>query len=293
MLPVGPGVAAPRPAVAGRRHFDGDQVTGIRGRGAPVPRFRQRHRAQETGDLPRRGDAEAIDRRRACPVDVRAVVGHRQVRIARHHPFGEVVGFLEVLAPRDRQRPAAPQDLQRRFLRLPLPPAPAGPGVALEVTRLQRALGGDAVDDVRERLRLVAAEVLGPPRARQTTGPEPLETNLPVAEPLAGDRRRIVGPVLEERPVPLQQVTEHARLIAVEPARQDQVVRALDDVDRVNLDVPQLLHNFPDDCGSGLPGRVVEQTLCPEEQTPGGGRVDGWDGSRRHEGNSTVSRQLL
>ena len=100
-------------------------------------------------------------------------------------------------------------------------------------------------------------------------------------------------PVFEERPVLLQQSVQHARLVAVEATGQDQVVRPFDDVDRIKLDVAQLPHECARDGGRGPPGRIVEQSLGAEEQPPGGGRGDGWDGSRGQEGNFTLSAQLL
>ena len=90
-----------------------------------------------------------------------------------------------------------------------------------------------------------------------------------------------------------QQAVEHARLVAVEAAGEDQVVGPLDDVDRVQLHVAQLLHELACAGGRGPPGRVVEQSLGAEEQTPGGGCVDDGHGTRGHEGNLTALSSFL
>ena len=104
--------------------------------------------------------------------------------------------------------------------------------VVLEVAAHQRAFAADAVQDVTHDTVGVVAHLPTVPLFSL----EPLEAVPPVGEPLERDQRGVVGPVLEEPPVGFQQVRQRRRSVIGEARGEDQVVRAIDDVDRVHLD---------------------------------------------------------
>ena len=78
-----------------------------------------------------------------------------------------------------------------------------------------------------------------------------------------------MGPVLEDRPVPLVQKAQRLRPVGLPPRPEDHVVRPLDGVDAVDLDEAE-----PADQGQQVraprgAGRRFRQSVAIEEDAPG------------------------
>jgi hypothetical protein len=206
-------------------------------------------------------------------------------------PLGEVVDLVEAGPPRDRQLAGAPEVLQRGLLGLPPPPGLVGPlgALVLEVAGHQGPLAGDALADVVDHPLRVGADALHPPGVLEHAPAVALEADLPIGVPDRGDGRGVVRPVLEEPPVALQEPFEEARLVALEAGGEGQVVRPLDDVDRVDLDEAHPLDDVVESAGGRPAAGIVEQPLGAQQQAPGRGGGDSGErgGFRRHGGEDT------
>jgi hypothetical protein len=185
----------------------------------------------------------------------------------RDHPLGKIVDLLEALAPGHRQLAGAPEIFQRRLRRVPVPPSAGVFATTLlrfvpaQVPRHDRALGADVVEHpVQHRLETLAVP-LAPtfPQGLALPG----EAAHPVGIEAGRDDRGVVGPVLEQRRLALQQVVELAVAVGVIARKEDQVVGALHRVDAVDLDEAQLLDQIVEalagEAASHRPGKALSR----------------------------------
>ena len=196
--------------------------------------------APEGRELAPGREAQALQRAAAGPVDEGLMIRPRRQVMFRNHPLRQVVDLLKGLAPGHGQVAGAPEVLQGGLLRMPVPPATAALlAVLAEVAGHQRAFAGDARQHPLEQALEAGAAELAP--ALDEACPLALEAWLPEGVKAAGDHRRVVGPVLEERRLALQQMGQLRLAIGLVAAEEDVVVGPLDRVDAVDLDVAQIL----------------------------------------------------
>jgi hypothetical protein len=113
--------------------------------------------------------------------------------------FGQVVHFLKVHAPCDRQATGAPEQLERSLRRLPFPPTALCAAWTFEALGENRPFFAHALLDALELAIDVAAETFTPPRARVDPLAFAIEPMFPVCEPQRRDRGRVVCPLFEQR----------------------------------------------------------------------------------------------
>ena len=114
----------------------------------PTPQRDTRRAASRDGiacpelrELARGRDAEPLERRAAGPLDVLVGLRCRRGVGLGQHALDQVVDLVEAVAAGDREAPGPPQELERRLLGRPVPPARRRAGRrALEVARAQRTL---------------------------------------------------------------------------------------------------------------------------------------------------------
>ena len=251
--------------LAGSRafHLHFDQLAGVPG-GAPGPCLVERSRVPEGRDLSGRSEAEPVESARACPVERFPVVRHGGAEGGRDHAVGQVEDLLEPLAPVDGERAGAPEEFQRCLRRMPVPPAGCvAPSAAAEFARHDGPTLANALQHVVEPVLEPCPPPIPPARAQHfSVAPEP---QLPIGIERHGDDRRIVGPVLEQRAPPFQQVVEMLRPVASAPGGQNHMVGALDRGDAVDLDEAQTL----DQPCKIFTFRRAPKAVPVEEQLPG------------------------
>ena len=211
------------------------------------------------------------------------VGGARRRVLLGDDPLGQVVDLVEAGPPSDRQLARAPEIFERGLLRLPPPPPLLAGPLSLEIAGHQRPLLDDALAHVADHRLRLGPDALHPPRMLQHPAAVALEADLPVGIPRGGDGRGVVRPVLEEPALALQEPLQQARLIPLEPGGEDQMMRPLDHVDRVDLDEAHPLDQLVEGVRGRLAARVVEQPLGAQEEAAGGGGGEGGKGGRRLE----------
>ena len=201
----------------------------------------------------------------------------------------QVVDLLESLATRNRQLPRPPQHLERRLLRLPAPPAAGLPlSIPVELARKHRPVVADSLTHALKDLQVTGTEPLPQPRRVVNPRAKALEAMAPVRKKGDGDGRRIVRPVLEQRPPLLDQPREQRRSISVPARRECEMVRPLDDIDRIDLHEPHPLDERQHAGVRRRTRRVVEQALRVEQQPPRLRRTHDRDSRGHDEEHSTL-----
>ena len=260
--PVEPGVSRPRVASAAFEPHGGD-LAATCGGGAPVRRLARLDRVQMVRDLPRGRRAEPIERLAAAPRDERAAGRCRWERSV--HALREVVDLVEAAPPRDRDLSAPPEMLERRLMRRPVPPALAGARGPREVAGRERAALGDRSAHLVDDATPTRTEPRAHPGALSVARAAPLEAVDPPGKPVAADDARVVRPVLEQAARRLGVVRELHRAESVETRVEDQVMRALDRVDAVDLHEAEPRDGGEDARARRAPRGAIERASGKEE----------------------------
>ena len=185
----------------------------------------------------------------------------------RDHPLGEVVDLLKALPARDREMAGAPQELQRHLVRMPVPKAAARPLAVAEIARHDRAVLPDVVE---HRLDPAVVVMLCEPAAIAAREPRPvaLEADLPVRVEAGRDDRGVVGPVLEQPRLALEEALQQCRPVGLVAREQDHVMGARHHVDAVHLDEAHALDQREQAIGGELAARRIGQPLQRQDQAP-------------------------
>jgi hypothetical protein len=137
---------------------------------------------------------------------------------------------------------------------VPGPPAPAAPRSLAQRTGAHRPLLADPLEHLGDELRALALHPhRGAPALFERLGPR----HPPAQQRVQVDRqqRGLVPPVLEQLAAPEGQVGDQPGVVRPEPAEQRQVVGALEDVDRVDLQQVRTPEHPPDVPRRHRPGR--------------------------------------
>ena len=204
----------------------------------------------QIGDFVARHQAKGVERTIDVPRGVRLGRRRSGIGIRRQHALGQVKDLLEALAS-DHQVAGHEQVLQRAFGGFPVPPASGSPG-GLEMPRHQRPFVAYPRQYVLG-LGLVGAEPV------MAVGADALLAWQRVAEIAPRQVSGGVRPVFEHR-----RAIEPVGPVAGNARRQDVVMGAFDDADRVDLDEADAV----DDVGDG----VRTAPRGSEETRPGGQR---------------------
>ena len=151
---------------------------------------------------------------------------------------------------------------------MPVPPAAAAPSlVPAKMRSRHRSLPGDMVEDAVKK-RLVAIREPALPACAQRLGIAG-EAVPPMRKGLDGQGRRVMGPVLPQLPVALQQRFERLGPVALAPAEQDHVMRAFHRRDAVDLNEADPLNQCGERGAGGGASRRVSKGMPVEEQLAG------------------------
>src|SRR4051812_28062371 len=176
----------------------------------------------------------------------------------------KLVGLQHAGALADRQQAAIEGELQRALRWLAARP-------------FVRLLDQHVVRDVADRQRAVPPDALEhPPDIRGLHCPEPWMVPAPIADHVAHVEaqiaRRHVGermrPVFEHRLVDRLRLAQIVALVGGNARVENLMVAALDDVDRVDLHVAEVLHRRARRLRSGAEGGRLVKTLGPQPEPP-------------------------
>ncbi len=144
----------------------------------------------------------------------------------------------------------------------------------LDVARRQRAVGAQAVEDVRAERRVHL-----PPLHRARVARVAAHLPRVQRQVLGQDQRRLVRPELEQRTVAVDEPLEHGDVERPEPAEHDEQVRARHDARRVELQAAQRAADGGDRRGVGAPARARPgEPLVGQREA-----ADGDGGHAQHE----------
>ena len=210
--------------------------------------------------------------------------------LRRQHPLGQVVEPREVVHPPAGRDPTGVEEpLQGQLGVVPVPPG------ALRHRPLRQLAGHDR-PPLRHHL-VHGLDVAGPLLAHADhAAPRPLRRSrhLPAEQPVVLDRdvRRLVAPVLEQLAVG-RRSREQVPRVRTEAGEQRQLLRAHEDVHRVDLDEPDPVHHPPQVAAVHPAGRArVGEALRGQRHPPGLRAGEGERGHRldRPDDGPRVSR---
>jgi hypothetical protein len=185
----------------------------------------------------------------------------------RQRTLQQVVALLEVLARVNRQRARHPQVVERMLHGAPVPPPALAPGsVAVEVAVAHGPVGRDRGPDAFEHAH-VPSQPVGP---AGVADPVVEHGAAPPRQHRGRDETRGVRPVLEEQATAIDQAVERGPVVGAEAAPHREVVRTVQDVDRVELDAADVLRE-PDQASRRERRRARSQQMLPLEKEPGDG----------------------
>ena len=193
-----------------------------------------------------------------------------------HHPLGQVEALPEVRPGVDERAPAHPQVVEGVRGGLPVPPAAgrARGAPVLEVGAAQGTAGGDRVLD-----RPQDAAVLLEPAAPGAAAQGVVEHRpAPGREVRRRHQAGGVGPVLEQEPPAVDEPLHGRAVVGSEAAPQREVVGALDHVDGVDLEPPDVLHEGQQGGGGEPAGPRPREVLAGQEEGGHGAAAEGGSG---------------
>jgi len=212
--------------------------------------------APVVGEVADRRDAERPPRL-AHELAQRIILADRRVEHVGGQPsLGEVVVPLEVLAARDDDPTVEEHGLEGGLDLRPAPPRPRAPvGLVLDLRRRQRPLGGELAEHEVGHAAVGAIPALGLARARELV----LAVPLPQGPGLERDERGLVRPRLDVgRPAREREPVELRLVVGAEAREEREVVAALEDVDRVDLQHREPLQREVELARADGPGRPPE-----------------------------------
>ena len=210
-------------------------------------RFGERDRIHEVTQLTRSGGAQTRQCFGARPFNGVAARRHRVARTM--HTFTEVVHLFKSASRVHREIARAPQELECSFVRRPIPPALAGIFFWLhafgrrEITRGQCAALFDLIVHMSDGCLPIGAQARTHPRVSGQPHATAFKAMRPPHQPIAADDAGVVGPMFKCVTRGFGVVREHRLRVAVESRVHDEVMRAFDGADAVELDEPEFAND--------------------------------------------------
>jgi hypothetical protein len=197
----------------------------------------------------------------------------------------QIEALVEVAPGVDREHARHPEVMQGVMGGRPAPPAAARPA-SFEVSAAHGAGRLDRRFHLREHFRVLAQ----PPRPAELARMVVEHRAAPEREKRRRDEARGVRPVLEEQPSAIDQAVEARAVVRSEPVPDRQVMGAVDDVDRIELDAADVLGEANEAGRRERDGPRAVQVLPLEEEGPNGSDRERAGGHSRGDYTAAPSR---